>query len=109
MIESKIKSIARSCGISFGGHPMNPLNVYPSDLQKFSELIKDNTTNHLFEKTVLELHSLLKPLYMDEDDELNSEYNCAIKDAIYTIEKLYQQHAEPVIADNALTKILTTG
>jgi hypothetical protein len=31
--------LAKESGISFWGHPMNPLNVYPSQLEKFAELI----------------------------------------------------------------------
>jgi hypothetical protein len=34
-----ILTLAKESGISFGGHPMNPLNVYPSQLEKFAELI----------------------------------------------------------------------
>jgi hypothetical protein len=39
MINAKVKKLAQEIGISFGGHPMNPLSVYPSDLQKLVELV----------------------------------------------------------------------
>jgi hypothetical protein len=35
----RLKELAKQSGIYFGGHPMNPLSVYPSELQKFAELI----------------------------------------------------------------------
>ena len=33
------KKLAEQAGISFGGHPMNPLSVYFSELKRFAELI----------------------------------------------------------------------
>ena len=39
MIDLRIKFLAQEAGISFAGHPMNSLHVYPSELQKFAELI----------------------------------------------------------------------
>jgi hypothetical protein len=38
-MNKQILKLAKESGISFGGHPMNPLNVYPSELEKFAELI----------------------------------------------------------------------
>jgi hypothetical protein len=38
-MNEQIKELAQEVGISFAGHPMNSLNVYPSELQKFAELI----------------------------------------------------------------------
>ena len=34
-----IKELAEQVGISFGGHPMNPLSVYFSELTRFAELV----------------------------------------------------------------------
>lgn len=38
-MNNKLRELAEHVGISFGGHPMNPLSVYPSELEKFAELI----------------------------------------------------------------------
>ena len=38
-MNKQILKLEKESGISFGGHPMNPLNVYPSELEKFAELI----------------------------------------------------------------------
>lgn len=34
-----IKELAEQAGINFGGHPMNPLSVYFSELKRFAELV----------------------------------------------------------------------
>lgn len=39
-MNKRIKELAKQVGIFFGGHPMNPLSVYPSDLERFAELIR---------------------------------------------------------------------
>jgi len=31
--------MAKEAGVSFGGHPMNPLNVYVEDLIRFADLV----------------------------------------------------------------------
>jgi len=38
-MNDRILELAKESGISFGGHPMNPLSVYPSELEKFAESI----------------------------------------------------------------------
>lgn len=38
-MNERLLKLAKESGISFGGHPMNSLNVYQSELQKFAELI----------------------------------------------------------------------
>jgi hypothetical protein len=59
-MNKQILKLAKESGISFGGHPMNPLNVYPSELEKFAELIiqecadKANTT-----ALAIQMHSKL--------------------------------------------------
>ncbi len=40
-----ILELAKESGISFGGHPMNPLSVYPSELEKFADLIIKECAN----------------------------------------------------------------
>ena len=35
-----ITELAREAGISTGGHPMNPLSAYPSDLERFANLVR---------------------------------------------------------------------
>ena len=42
-----ILKLAKESGISFGGHPMNPLNVYPGELKKFAELILRESMDNL--------------------------------------------------------------
>ena len=39
MNRDDIIRMAREAGISTGGHPMNPWNVYPSDLERFAALV----------------------------------------------------------------------
>lgn len=36
-----IIELAREAGISTGGHPMNPLSAYPSDLARFAALVRN--------------------------------------------------------------------
>ncbi len=44
--EDTIRMI-KEAGISTGGHPMNPLSVYPSDLERFAEIVrKDYSFTH---------------------------------------------------------------
>ena len=43
----QILTLAKESGISFGGHPMNPLNVYPSQLEKFALLIVEECLNKI--------------------------------------------------------------
>jgi hypothetical protein len=38
-MNQRILQLAKESGISLRGYPMNPLMVYPSELQKFSESI----------------------------------------------------------------------
>ena len=47
-MNSRLKELAEQSGINFGGHPMNPLNVYPEQLEQFAELvIKDYNSQPL--------------------------------------------------------------
>ena len=46
-MNERIKDLAEQAGISFGGHPMNPLNVYPSDLERFAELVRQDEREDL--------------------------------------------------------------
>ena len=39
MNRDDIIRMAQEAGISTGGHPMNPWNVYPSDLERFAALV----------------------------------------------------------------------
>jgi hypothetical protein len=39
MTREDIIRMAQEAGISTGGHPMNPWNVYPSDLEAFAALV----------------------------------------------------------------------
>ena len=41
-MNERIKELAKQVGIFFGGHPMNPLSVYPSELERFAELIRED-------------------------------------------------------------------
>jgi hypothetical protein len=38
-MNERIRELAKKVGVSFGGHPMNALAIYDSELQKFAELI----------------------------------------------------------------------
>ena len=40
MNREDIIRMAREVGIFTGGHPMNPWSVYPSDLERFAELVR---------------------------------------------------------------------
>jgi len=60
-----ILKLAKETGISFGGHPMNPLNVYPSELQKFAELIVEECADVLRAES-----ERLYKLSAEEKDEL---------------------------------------
>ena len=37
-----IKELAEQVGVSFGGHPMNPLSIYFSELERFAELVRQD-------------------------------------------------------------------
>ena len=39
MNREDIIKLAREAGIYMGGHPMNPLNVYLGDLERFAKLV----------------------------------------------------------------------
>ena len=40
-MNERIRELAKKVGVSFGGHPMNALAIYDSELQRFSELLLD--------------------------------------------------------------------
>jgi hypothetical protein len=82
-MNEQIKQLAKDAGISFGGHPMNPLNVYPSDLQKFADLIKQAIYDEVKEElTPPELVNI-------EPDRIDRQYlkgcNGGLTDALYII------------------------
>jgi hypothetical protein len=64
-VNELILKLAKESGISFGGHPMNSLNVYPSELQKFAELIIEECADLLREES-----ERLYKLSAEEKDEL---------------------------------------
>jgi hypothetical protein len=39
MTRDDIRRMAKEAGIYMGGHPMNPLNVYLGDLERFAALV----------------------------------------------------------------------
>jgi hypothetical protein len=52
-MNNRIIELAKEAGISFGGHPMNPLNVYPSQLERFAHLVEEDFVKSLLYKTVV--------------------------------------------------------
>jgi len=58
-MNERILALAKESGISFGGHPMNPLNVYPNQLEKFAELIVNeyisNLDFHMHDNAVMQM------------------------------------------------------
>jgi hypothetical protein len=44
-MNERIRELAKKVGVSFGGHPMNALAIYDSELQKFAELIIQDCAN----------------------------------------------------------------
>ena len=42
MNRDDIRRMAKEAGIYMGGHPMNPLNVYLGDLERFAALVADH-------------------------------------------------------------------
>ena len=45
MTRDDIVKMVRKAGISMGGHPMNPLNAYVSDLERFAALVAAHERN----------------------------------------------------------------
>jgi hypothetical protein len=41
-MNERIRELAKKVGVSFGGHPMNALAIYDSELQKFAELLLED-------------------------------------------------------------------
>ena len=69
-MNDRIRELAIETGISFGGHPMNPLNVYASELQKFAELIVRECTNLAKTKSDSIVERAMK--YAEDADEETS-------------------------------------
>jgi hypothetical protein len=52
-MNNRIIELAKEAGINFGGHPMNPLHVYPSQLERFAHLIEEDFVKSLLYKTTV--------------------------------------------------------
>ena len=48
-MNEKLIQLAEQAGVSFGGHPMNPLNIYPSNLERFAELVRQDEQDRCIE------------------------------------------------------------
>lgn len=91
-VNKKLKDLAEKSGISFGGHPMNPLSVYPSELEKFAELIVKECARSISIE-IDRLSEYQNSLEESEYSKRNDVDLCIEKcyDNMYTITKFFME------------------